>query len=362
MKSNIYIPKTIKIGYQKRRDTYTNMLAYVIYYDEKNKLRKETSWENWRDKYIEPQEFENEPTEGFVLNKKVGDYVSYWGNHHRQAYVRVYDSVRNFEFEITIENLLYILENTSSIKGKGLEGKFVFAWSGTELVLLPVNSADYKEIQKYTEMLNENFKLKSKDLKVGATYLTKCNHEYTYLGKFDVYDYNWSYNPIYHNYTYTPTESKGKYHFFYTKTTYSEIHYMKDLNKFVALVSEEKPENFHEMIDKLERDKNYSPIDKSKNEFISYTFEELLEYLSNFEINEYSTQMYDYNKNKMIIKKRGNNAYIVEIKMKHSNVFIVEKCQYQKAVEMTLEEIFEKYKPCYLNIYLQNGKLYEREG
>lgn len=29
----------------------------------------------------------------------------------------------DFEFEITIENLLYILENANPIKGKGLEGE-----------------------------------------------------------------------------------------------------------------------------------------------------------------------------------------------------------------------------------------------
>ena len=45
---SIYIPKKIKVGYQDRSDTYTGKLAYVIYYDEKNKLRKEKSWNGWR--------------------------------------------------------------------------------------------------------------------------------------------------------------------------------------------------------------------------------------------------------------------------------------------------------------------------
>ena len=44
MKSNIFIPKTINVGYQNRSGTYTGKLAYVIYYDEKGKLRKEASW------------------------------------------------------------------------------------------------------------------------------------------------------------------------------------------------------------------------------------------------------------------------------------------------------------------------------
>ena len=35
MKSAIYIPKKINVGYQEREDTYTGKLAYVIYWDEK---------------------------------------------------------------------------------------------------------------------------------------------------------------------------------------------------------------------------------------------------------------------------------------------------------------------------------------
>ena len=52
MNNNIFIPKQINIGFQERNDTYTNKLAYVIYFDEKGKLRKELSWEGWRDKNI----------------------------------------------------------------------------------------------------------------------------------------------------------------------------------------------------------------------------------------------------------------------------------------------------------------------
>lgn len=53
MKSNLFIPKKIHVGFQKRSDTFIGNLAYVIYEDEKGKLRKETSWNSWRDKNIE---------------------------------------------------------------------------------------------------------------------------------------------------------------------------------------------------------------------------------------------------------------------------------------------------------------------
>ena len=75
----LFIPEKIKVGFQKRGDTYTGNLAYVIYYDQKGKLRKETSWESWRDKKIQSEEFTNEPTEGFVLNKGVGGVRQSYG-------------------------------------------------------------------------------------------------------------------------------------------------------------------------------------------------------------------------------------------------------------------------------------------
>lgn len=170
--STIYVPKKINVGYQNRNDTYTGKLAYVIYYDEKGKLRKETSWNSWRDKKIPNNEFENVPTEGFVLNKHAGGVENSWGWNARKSYCRVYDP-RGFEFEITIENLLYILENCSSIKGKGLEGEFVYAWDGKDLFLMPVESPDYKKVNEYSNTINNNLMIKAKDLVIGATYLTK---------------------------------------------------------------------------------------------------------------------------------------------------------------------------------------------
>ena len=84
--------------------------------------------------------------------------------------MRVYDP-RGFEFEITIENLLYILENANSIKGKGLEGEFVYGWDGKELVLIPTDSPDYQEINSFNKILHEKNTLSQKNLYLGQ--LTK---------------------------------------------------------------------------------------------------------------------------------------------------------------------------------------------
>jgi hypothetical protein len=46
------MPKTIVVGQVKRSDTYTGRLAYIIYKDDKNVLRKEKSWNGWRNHKI----------------------------------------------------------------------------------------------------------------------------------------------------------------------------------------------------------------------------------------------------------------------------------------------------------------------
>lgn len=186
MNTQLLIPTKIKVGFQDRSDTYTKKLAYVIYYDTKGKLRKEVSWESWRDKKIEPKEFENVPTEGFVLNKGVGGARhSYW--NARNEYIRVYDP-RDFEFEISVANLLFILRECDCSKGKGLEGKFVYAWDGKDLILLPEISTDYKTSKKYTTL--QSNKVKAKDLVKGVTYQSKKQEALLYLGRLDYYEIN----------------------------------------------------------------------------------------------------------------------------------------------------------------------------
>lgn len=215
--NKLFIPNKIKVGYQHRLDTYTNRLAYVIYYDSKGKLCKETSWRGWihdqevfrgvnsnhffkpyhndPERYrkdpvyvsypaIEPDDFENVPVSGFVLNKKAGGYSTGW--NHRQMKCRVFDP-RGFEFEIGIDNLLFILQESNSYKGKGLEGEFIYAWAGKDIILLPVSCEDYKSSRDFTDM--KTMKVSAKSLVEGYTYTNKNTNHQIYLGKFDYITY-----------------------------------------------------------------------------------------------------------------------------------------------------------------------------
>ena len=193
--TKMFIPTKIKVGYQKRDDTYTKKLAYVIYFDNKGVLRKEKSWNGWRDNKIAAKEFSNEPLEGFVLNKGVGGVRGSWSSWNtRNEYIRVYDP-RDFEFEISVANLLFILQETSSIKGKGLEGAFVYAWDGAELVLLPVDSEEYVACKDHTA--RQDKKVLAGDVKVGFSYVMKNGTNVLYLGKYPYNDENWyGFNPV----------------------------------------------------------------------------------------------------------------------------------------------------------------------
>ena len=361
MNTTIFIPKTIKVGYQNRNDTYTKKLAYVIYYDQKGKLRKESSWNGWRDKSIEPDEFVNEPISGFVLNKKVGDYDSGWS--HRHAYCRVYDSRGDFEFEITIENLLYILENATSTKGKGLEGQFIFGWSGKDLILIPCESPDYKEITQYNDIIHEKKYVKVKDLTLGGTYKTKTNEEYIYMGRFDYYDDKYESIPyeVDNNYYRKTTRyksvkknvNKGKHHYFVRKDDedykWFNILVLKSLGeRFIEIISSECVDNYADLFDKLECDSQYSPVDNSKDEYISYTIEEF-----NKKLKERGWfNCYDLNKKEVEINKIYNDnmkCYCRYLENYYSN---------GNRTEGTYEEIFNKFQPMYKNTYLTNGKLY----
>lgn len=320
MNTNIFLPKKINVGFQRRTDTYTKSLAYIIYYDEKNVLRKETSWQSWRDKEITPKEFDNEPTSGFVLNKKVGGYKSDW--NFRQAYVRVYDP-RGFEFEITVPNLIYILENCSSIKGKGLEGEFVYGWEGKDLLLIPVDAPDYAKYKKYTDAIFSPKKIGKKDLVLGGTYQLTTGKSVVYMGQF----------PVYHRYGELEGSKNGIAHYFakaqqgqwYQKERRLDYSTSKSVPKIAQCLSDQCVANYAEMMDFLKNSPEFEPA-------VKY---------------EIKTQPMTLDEFRSLVRMNSYRCYFFTVNLKEHNLRrgYPEGTMYDGDDYLSTEAVFEKYHP-----------------
>lgn len=200
--AKLFIPQKCRVGFQHRKDTFTGKLAYVIYYDSLGKIRKEKSWKGWcwlpgteRKVYdhetrehvpvegIEPWDFENEPTSGFVLNKGIQRYNwSHFGSG--RSMIRIYDP-RGIEFEITPENLIGLLMHTDCSK-REIQGDLVYAWAGGKIMLLPCASEEYEKAKDFTAL--QAIKVGARELKEGHTYVTKQEDHIVYLGRHMWYE------------------------------------------------------------------------------------------------------------------------------------------------------------------------------
>ena len=371
----IYIPKRINVGFQERSDTYTKKLAYIIYYDEHGKLRKEPSWNNWRDHNIPNEEYDNEPTSGFVLNKKVGGTYDGW--NPRQTYTRIYDP-RGYEFEITIPNLLYILENCNCIRGKGLDGEFVYGWDGKDLILIPVDAPEYKHYKTESDQRNNAEFIKAKDLVVGNVYRTMNGEEYVYLGRYDKYEYDWvqifprKYGYYYNQDEYTidvpkyllcDTPAKcnvinaGKHYFFMRENKSSNnawiskptIYTVKSISrKFVDVLELPSPK-YPQYDEELQHACEFSPIDFSHVDTIALPFKNFVATLDKIiSIDSWWS-----------VKRflRGDETCTEEVSYIRSKK-VFQCTNYYDPLEVGL--IYERIRPVYKIFYLMNGKEYGR--
>jgi hypothetical protein len=213
--------------------------------------------------------------------------------------------------------------------------------------------------------------VKSKDLKLGATYKTKTNEEYIYMGRFD-------YHTVKSDGVYLPSNSacggqrykyiytninKGKHYFFIrnneSRQNKSYIHTLviKSLGeRFIETVSPECVEDYAELFEMLECEKEYSPYDLSKDEILNYTLADFSEY---FYKQGWRSESIHYKDGDTIVKQEiaydsDSQSYYVR---KYSQSF---SYRYEQVTIGTIQDVFEKYKPTYKNEYLQNGKLYRR--
>ncbi len=193
--ADIFIPETIRVGFQHRDKTFTDKLGFVIYY-KNGKLCQEKSWNGWVDHKITPQEFDNKPTSGFMIARGIKRHGYNWGGTTVRA--RIYDP-RGYEFEISMDTLVGLLMYTETSKGE-IQGECVYGWKGGELILIPTNAEVYKEYvesgNKKPVKVNRNFTLKG--LEIGNVYETNYHpltnkyswtgYSFTYIGEHIFFD------------------------------------------------------------------------------------------------------------------------------------------------------------------------------
>lgn len=246
---------------------------YVDLESTRESLEKEIPYESFKptisghstNEKIKPIEFENVPMEGFVLNRKAGGYKSGWDM--RQTYCRVYDP-RGFEFEITIPNLLYILEHSNSIKGKGLDGKFIYGWDGKDLVLIPENAPEFQEMMDYTKL--QDGKVLKKDMVRGNIYINGRKQRLTYMGDaYEVRRWNQKISSKKKIWFHVDSEdiSRNDYRF----ESYSDV-------KSIKYSTGEVNPNFANLVDKLEKNDSYYTLSKIDYTKLELTEDDLLRY------------------------------------------------------------------------------------
>lgn len=210
IKESIFLPQILKCGFNLRfteNDNYhryvkedenwkmvlpqhTNepsyKVAFVSYYDEKGKFRHETSFNNWISKDIPTEEHKNVPTKGFKIFKQANRYS--W-NHfcsYRNVSVEIQDP-RGWVFEISHDNLAWIIDNCNIIKGD-IEGEFVYGWDGKDRVLIPCASDTYKDNVKYSNIITSQSYIRPKDLLLWHVYKSRQGEKMMFVGRHTVYE------------------------------------------------------------------------------------------------------------------------------------------------------------------------------
>lgn len=301
----LFIPEKIRVGFQERKDTFTGKLGFITYVDQKGQLRQENAWEGWRDKKIPYVEFDNSPQSSFVFNKDV-TRSGHWSTHSK---VRIYDH-RDFEFEIELSNMMYILMH-SDVSKRDIQEQCVFGWEGKSLVLIPVNSDVYQKSIEHTR--KEHLKFSLKDLKIGHTYSSKNDGNVIYMGYFDWSEKNYD----------KSFKGVGKKHIFSAKPktshgyTYGEPFIPLSATDLYETVDDQVSQNYATLMSELEK---YPGMKKTGVFTVKRGFDTV-----GFKKSSYEVYMVNLSGNGFSVSKVKLNAnddkpnYVVE--KKHNNYY-----------------------------------------
>jgi len=357
----IFIPKTITAGYQKRGGTVDGHLAYVVYTDEKGVLRKEASFNSWRDSKIPTVEFENTPVKGIMLNyANRNPYGNGWDD--RMAFIRIYDP-RGMEFEIDAEILVYMLKTGGYSVEDGF-GEVVYAWDGPRLLLLATSSSDYTKIVSESDLVHKSEYVTVPDLVVGNVYVRKTGKKEIYLGRFEAWTEfrSWDKDDVQRN--------RGLMHVFctenggFTVTKSISKTYLHDNGPVTDWEAWHgwsfKPDGLDYVMDKWYGSSESSPLDWSKDENVPLTVEDFnlpadrFYFHRSFMTPKNSSVMdaaYDKEHDAFYVYPENNSGYgYYRMGYGYRNQ--------PERVYLTAQEIIDTYEPYKVQHYLANGRKY----
>jgi len=176
-----FIPAKVLVGVKPRDNWDSNEinLSFFTYKGEDGKIKKENSWNNWRDQLLAPIELDNVLLDGFSLlntTKRSSDWFgtgrSVWRIQHPSGYT----------FEIDSSNFEGIIQSVGINAGGSIAGKCILVWRGQKLLLAPEKSVLYKESSAATKRQLSTIDIN--DVKIGSKVRLKDNTTGIYLGKF----------------------------------------------------------------------------------------------------------------------------------------------------------------------------------
>ena len=162
-----------------------------------------------------------------------------------------------------------------------MEGKFVYAWQGTELVLLPTSSLSYQESMGYTDLQGK--KVTTKELTEGCTVLTKKQEKLIYLGRRFAYVKNGWYNC---NATY------GKYHVFVDKD--KNFVFTSGASNIGSIETLDCHPDYAELVDKYNNSKYIAKVIKFEKKSVSKGTYEFVSESEVYKVYEYGGYSWYY--------------------------------------------------------------------
>lgn len=183
--ANFTIPKEIIVGFRRGPTKQSDRFGFITHDGIPGNAPMGRSWDRWRDRKIETERHSNNPTTGFVINRRG---PTAWGTFEKAEILPIYDP-RGWALDISTDNLMQIIRHNGISRSGRVKGRLAYGWdySRTRVSLVPEKCDDYEHYMRLQDELARSSMVPfggARDLVVGNRYLFKNGKVLTYLGKF----------------------------------------------------------------------------------------------------------------------------------------------------------------------------------